>query len=609
MGTFSPGSSVLGHAGPRDPVQSPPQGAVPGTLARRPTSRRAPDMTVPSDSEIAAASPLRPVAELAAELGIPADALTPYGHHKAKVDHRLGVREPRPGTRYVLVTAITPTPAGEGKTVHTIGLSMALARLGRRAACTIRQPSMGPVFGIKGGAAGGGRSQVVPMEAFNLHLTGDFHAVGQANNLLAAALDTSLLLDNPLQIDPESVTWRRVVDMNDRALREIRIGLGGPKNGVPRDTGFDITAASEVMAILGLSEDLVDMRARLGRIVFGQRLGGGPLRAEELGCAGAMAAILRDALDPTLMQTIEGTPAFVHTGPFANIAHGNSSVIADRVAARFCDYVVTEAGFGADMGAEKFFDIKCRVSGLRPDAAVLVATVRALKSHSGKYPLKQGSPLPPALFEEDLDAVEKGCANLEAQIENLRRFGVPVVVAVNRFPTDSARELALVHERALAAGAEEAATSELFARGSEGGLELAEAVVRAAESGKADYRPLYELEAPLLEKIAAVARQIYGAGSVQLAPRACEQIERVESQGYGGLPVCIAKTQYSLSHDPQFKGRPRDFVFPVREVRLAAGAGFLVVYAGDIMTMPGLGRTPAYRQIDLEPDGRIRGLF
>ena len=540
---------------------------------------------VPSDAEIARSASLRPIADIAAAAGIPAGALRSYGLYKAKVDHRLGTGEGNQRAKYVLVTAITPTPAGEGKTVHTVGLSMALSSLGVRAACTIRQPSMGPVFGIKGGAAGGGRSQVVPMEDFNLHLTGDFHAVGAANNLLAAAIDTSILLDNPLRLDPERVSWRRVLDINDRALREIRIGLGGPKNGVPRETGFDITAASEVMAILGLASDLADVRARLGRIVIGERLGGGAVTAEELGCAGAMAAILRDAVDPTIMQTVEGTLAFVHTGPFANIAHGNSSIIADRVAAKYCDYVVTEAGFGADMGAEKFFDIKCRVSGLSPDVAVLVATVRALKSHSGKHPLQQGKPLPPELFEEDLEAVAEGCSNLEAQIANLRRFGVPVVVAVNRFPSDTDAEIAIVRERALAAGAEAAEVSELFARGSAGGVDLARAVQRVAESGKADYKPLYPLEAPILDKVATVARELYGAGSVQVAPRACEQIQRVESQGYGNLPVCIAKTQYSLSHDPQFKGRPRAFVFPVREVRLAAGPGFLVV---SLIVAPGV---------------------
>lgn len=574
----------------------------------RPFGPLAPPKQMLSDLEIARATELRPITPLAAEHGIPESALTSYGPYKAKVDHRLGEGPPREGGRYILVTAITPTPAGEGKTVHTIGVSLALNRLGKRAVCTIRQPSMGPVFGIKGGAAGGGQSQVVPMEDFNLHLTGDFHAIGAANNLLSAALDTSCLLDNPLDIDVESISWKRVVDMNDRALREIQVGLGGSKNGVPRTSGFDITSASEVMAVVGLASDLKDLRKRLGRIVVGKNKSGKPVTAEDLGVAGAMAAVIRDAIDPTLMQTTEGTCALVHTGPFANIAHGNSSVIADRVAARHFDYVVTEAGFGADMGAEKFCNIKCRVSGMTPDAAVLVVTVRALKAHSGRFQLKPGK-LPPELSQEDLDAVELGCSNMEAQLANLGKHGIPVVVAINRFGTDTDAELELVRKRALAAGARAAEISEVHAKGGAGGEAVAKAVIETAESGSADFRFLYDLEASTEEKLRTLAKELYGAAGIELEPAAKESIARFEADGYSNLPVCVAKTQYSLSHDASLKGRPVGFQFPIRDVRLSAGAGFLVAYAGNIMTMPGLGRTPAYKQVDLDDEGRAIGLF
>jgi formate--tetrahydrofolate ligase len=565
-----------------------------------------------SDLEIARTLKLRPITDVASKLGVPAEAVYAHGPTKAKIDYRTGSEaraKGRPPLRYVLVTAITPTPAGEGKTLHTIGLTLALNQLGKNATCTLRQPSMGPVFGVKGGAAGGGRSQVVPMEDFNLHLTGDFHAVADANNLCAAAVDTSILLDNPLQIDPKRVTWRRVVDVNDRALRLIRIGLGGSQNGVERETGFDITPASEVMAVLGLSTDLTDMRRRLGRMVIGRNSSGKPVTADDVGVAGAMAAILRDALHPTLMQTSEGTPAFIHTGPFANIAHGNASIVADKVASRFADWVVTEAGFAADMGAEKFFDIKCRASGMKPDCALLVATVRALKVHSGRFAVKQGSKLPPELANEDLAALGEGCSNLEAQIENVRRFGVPVVVAVNRFPTDTPAEIELVKKRALAAGADAACESRLHELGGQGGLELAEAVVKSAESGRAQLKFMYELDAPLRSKIEAVATKVYGAGGIELMPQASAGIAELESQGFGNLPICIAKTQYSLSHDAALRGRPQGFTFPVREVRLSAGAGFVVVMAGDIQTMPGLGRNPGYKRVDLDREGRIAGLF
>ena len=563
-----------------------------------------------TDLEIARETPLESIDQVAGRYGLPLSRMTHYGPHKAKLDHRLaGEGEPSGDGRYVLVTAITPTPAGEGKTVHTIGLSLALNRIGKRAACTIRQPSMGPVFGIKGGAAGGGHSQVVPMEDFNLHLTGDFHAVSAANNLLAAAIDTSILLKNPLEIDPGSVTWKRVVDMNDRALRQIEVGLGGPKNGVPRTTGFEITSASEIMAILGLAQDLPDLRARLGRIQVGRNRSGLPVTAEDLGAAGAMAALLRDALDPTIMQTTEGTLAFVHTGPFANIAHGNSSVVADRVARRFLDYVVTEAGFGADMGAEKFCNIKCRTSGMQPDAALLVVTVRALKVHSDRYEVRPGRPLPAELGEENLANLEAGCANLDAQLAGLAQHGIPVVVAINRFPTDSDAELEAVRVRALASGAVAAEISEVHAKGGAGGEAIARAIVSAADSGAADFRHLYELDSSLEEKLTALATKLYGASGIELSEQATQQLEAIVASGAGALPVCVAKSQYSLSHDSSLKGRPTGFTFPVRELKLAAGAGFIVAYAGDVMTMPGLGSTPAYRQVDLDESGQIVGLF
>ena len=563
-----------------------------------------------NDLEIARSTPLPPLDQAARRLGLQAHDLEPYGRHKAKVRlDLLQSTEIRPQARYVLVTAITPTPLGEGKTVHTVGLSMALNRIGKRAVCVIRQPSMGPVFGIKGGAAGGGRSQVVPPEEFNLHLTGDFHAIGAANNLLAAFLDTSLLLDNPLDIDPDTITWRRVVDMNDRALREIQVGLGGSQNGVPRKSGFDITSASEVMAILGLSKSLSDLRARLGRIVVAsRRKDGAPVTAEDLKAAGAMAAILKDAVMPTLMQTLEGTPALVHTGPFANIAHGNSSILADQLALRCADFVVTEGGFGADMGAEKFFNIKCRVSGLRPHAVVLVATVRALKMHSGRYTVTAGKPLPEALLAEDLDALKAGIGNLEKQIENVRLFGVPVVVAVNRFPSDTEKELAFVREAALLAGAQAAHVSTVHADGGKGGEELAHALVKAAEE-PSSFRFLYPEEMRLDEKIERIATKVYGAARVEYTPLARQKLELYQERGYGKFPICMAKTQYSLSHDATLKGRPTGFTFPIQDVRVAVGAGFVYPLAGTIQTMPGLGRNPGGQKIDLDERGEIVGMF
>ncbi|MFO1051683.1 MAG: formate--tetrahydrofolate ligase [Planctomycetota bacterium] len=562
-----------------------------------------------NDLEIARAAQLRPLTDVARVLGLTESDLEPYGSTMAKVKLDVIDREPiRDRARYVVVTAINPTPLGEGKTVHTVGLSMALNRIDKRAVCVIRQPSMGPVFGIKGGAAGGGHSQVVPPEDFNLHLTGDFHAVAAANNLLAAMVDTSLLLDNPLDLDPEQVTWRRVVDMNDRALRDIQIGLGGDKNGVPRRTGFDITAASEVMAVLGLSRDMADMRARLGRMVVGFTKGGQPVTAEQFKAAGAMAAILRRALMPTLMQTLEGTPALVHTGPFANIAHGNSSIVADQIGLRCADFVVTEAGFGADMGAEKFFNIKCRVSGLRPHAALLVCTVRALKVHSGRFDVVAGKPLPEGLLQENLDAIRAGAGNLVKQIENVRLHGVPVVVAINRFPADTSAELELVRKLALEAGAFDAAVTTLFGDGGKGGEDVARAIARAAEEPQT-FRFLYPETVCLKEKIETIATKVYGAGAVEFSKLAESKLAQFERNGWGRFPICMAKTQYSLSHDAKLRGRPEGFTFPILDVRASVGAGFVYPLAGEVMTMPGLGRTPNAIHIDLDENGDIQGLM
>lgn len=562
-----------------------------------------------NDLEISRSIPLRPLEEVARLMGLGTDDLEFYGRSKAKV--RLDVLDrasDRAPAKYVVVTAVTPTPLGEGKTVHTVGISQALNRIGQTTACVIRQPSMGPVFGIKGGAAGGGYSQVVPSEEFNMHLTGDFHAITAANNLLAAFLDTSLLLDNPLGIDADSITWRRVVDMNDRALREIEVGLGGEKNGVPRRTGFDITAASEVMAILGLSRDLKDLRERLGKIVVGSSTSGTPITAEDLKAAGAMAALLVDAIKPTLMQTLEGTPALVHTGPFANIAHGNSSIIADYVAMRGCDFVVTEAGFGADMGAEKFFNLKCRVSGLEPDAALLVCTIRAMKVHSGQFPIVPGKPLPEGLVEENVEAVEAGLGNLQKQIENVRQHGVPVVVAINRFPTDSDAEIEAVKKAALAAGAAAAEVSTMHAEGGKGGEALAHALVEAAHQ-PSKFQHLYPSEATLEEKIETLASKIYGASGVEYSDEAKQKLALYAERGYGGFPICMAKSQYSLSHDASLKGRPEGFTFPIRDVRVSVGAGFVYPLAGPILTMPGLGRAPGGHNIDIDEKGQIVGLF
>ncbi len=551
---------------------------------------------------------LRHIREVAASIGLREDEIELYGDYKCKVKLDVLERVDVGTAKYVLVTAITPTPLGEGKTVTTIGLSMALRRLGFRAVATLREPSMGPVFGIKGGACGGGAAQIHPAEDINLHFTGDMHAVSAATNLLAAMIDASLWHGNPLNIDPLEVLWKRCVDMDDVALRHIVVGLGGRRGGIPRETGFDITAASEVMAILSLATDLGDLRARLGRIWAAFDRDGRPVTAEQLGAAGAMAALLRDAIKPNLVQASDGGAVFVHGGPFANIAVGTNSILADYVATGLCEYVVTEAGFGADCGAEKFFDIKCRISGLRPACAVIVATVRALKLHGGAFEFKAGRRPPVEEIERpNPEAVAKGCANLEKHIENLSAFGVPVVVAINRFPADTEEELAAVRECAERAGAFGCAESTVFSDGAAGGEELARLVVEACEQ-EADFRPVYELDWPLKRKIEAVATKVYGAAGVEYLPEAEKALARCEELGLGELPVCIAKTQYSLSHDPNLKGRPEGFTVPVREVRVMAGAGFVVPLLGEIRTMPALPSKPAALKIDIDEQGRIIGV-
>jgi formate--tetrahydrofolate ligase len=568
-------------------------------------------MSFPSDLEIARSVTPRPIADVAHDLGLTDDEIEPYGRTKAKVTlgaiRRLEAERPR--GKYVVVTAITPTPLGEGKSTTTVGLAQGLNHIGHKAAVCIRQPSLGPVFGIKGGAAGGGYSQVIPMEDFNLHLTGDVHAIGAAHNLAAAFIDNSLHHKNPLGIDPFSILWPRVVDISDRAVRRAVIGLGGKENGVPRETEWIITVGSEVMAILALATDLHDLRARLGRIVFAQTNDGTPVTAEDLGVAGSMTVLLTDAIKPNLLQTLEGGPAFVHCGPFANIAHGNNSIIADRLALATNDIVCTEAGFGADMGAEKFFDIKCRASGLRPDAAVVVATVRALKMHGGVGKIVAGKPLDPALTEENVEAVRTGASNLAKQIQNVRLFGVPVVVAINAFPTDTPAEVQAIREVSMEAGAHAAVVATHFVDGGAGAADLAQAVWDAAAEGAPDFQLLYPDDAPLGEKIHTIATKIYGADGIDVSPLAQKAIKRYEAMGFGNLPVCMAKTQYSLSHDPNLKGRPSGFTVPIRDIRLSAGAGFITPLVGEMRTMPGLPSRPGGEKIDIDADGNIVGLF
>ncbi|MBP7933058.1 MAG: formate--tetrahydrofolate ligase [Phycisphaerae bacterium] len=566
-------------------------------------------MAMLSDLQIAQQVALRPIQEIADRLGLAADEIELHGRHKAKV--RLEAIQ-RLGDacfgRYIVVTGMTPTPLGEGKTVTTVGLSQGLARIGKRAACCIRQPSMGPVFGIKGGASGGGYSQVLPMEDLNLHLTGDMHAVSSAHALLSALIDTLMVKGNPGRLDPMKVVWRRCVDMNDAALRDIVIGLGG--HGFPRETGFDLTSASEVMAVLALAISLKDLRQRLGRIVIGYTHQEMPVFAEAIRGAGAMTVLLKEALMPNLLQTLEGVPAFVHAGPFANIAHGNSSVLADEIALRCCDYVVTEAGFGADMGFEKFCHIKCRTSGRRPDAAVLVVTVRALKAHSGQFRVVPGWPIDSRIHQPDLGAVRSGLPNLLKHLENVSKFGLPCVVAINRFPTDTEDELRAVAEAARAAGAFDVAISEVHTRGGAGGEALADGVVRAAESGLAEgFRFLYDLEWPIKKKIETIATEVYGAAGVSYEAAANAAAESLTRLGFAKLPICMAKTQYSFSHNPLLHGRPTGFTLPVRDIRLAGGAGFLTPLVGTIQTMPAFGRHPAALDMDVDPDGKVMGLF
>ncbi|HHX10392.1 MAG TPA: formate--tetrahydrofolate ligase [Firmicutes bacterium] len=564
-----------------------------------------------SDIEIAQSAKMLPILEITRSLGIPDDYVENYGKYKAKLTlDLLDYLEERPKGKYIVVTAITPTPLGEGKTTTAIGLGQAMGRLGKSVINTIRQPSLGPVFGIKGGAAGGGYAQCVPMEDFNLHFTGDTHAVATAHNLLAAFLDASILHKNLLNIDPLTITWPRVLDISDRALRNIVIGLGGSQNGYPRETGFDIAVASEVMAILALTTGLKDLRERLGRIVVGYTYDGNPVTAEDLQCAGAMAVLMKDAIKPNVIQTLENTPVFVHAGPFANIAHGNSSVLADMMATRLADYTITEAGFGADIGAEKMFNIKCRHSGLRVDAAVLVATIRAIKMHGGAIKAVPGKPLDTeALAKENLEALDKGCENLDKQIENVLLHGVPCIVALNHFPTDSDREVAFVLERAKKAGASAAVVSKVWAEGGAGGIDLAKAVIDVTENEPADFRFLYSLDAPIKEKIETIATKVYGADGVDYLPLANRQIRRYTRLGFGNLPICMAKTHLSLSHDPNLKGRPRGFRVTVREVRASMGAGFLYPLLGEMRTMPGLPSKPAGAGMDIDEDGRITGLF
>jgi formate--tetrahydrofolate ligase len=564
-----------------------------------------------SDLDIARSVTPRPIIDIAHGLGLRDDEIELYGSVKAKITlagiERLEAERPR--GKYVLVTAISPTPLGEGKSTTTVGLAQGLNRIGHKAAVCIRQPSLGPVFGIKGGAAGGGHSQVIPMEDFNLHLTGDVHAIGAAHNLGAAFLDNHIHHGNKLAIDELGILWPRVMDISDRALRKVVIGLGGRENGYPRETEFVITVASEVMAVLALASDLADLRARLGRMVLATTHDGKAITAEDLKVAGAMAVLLADAIKPNLLQTLEGGPAFVHCGPFANIAHGNNSVLADRIALATNDIVCTEAGFGADMGAEKFFDIKCRASGLRPDAAVVVATIRALKMHGGVGKIVAGKPLDPALLAENVDAVTAGGANLAKQIENVLLFNVPVVVAINAFPTDTPAEVEAVRQVSLAAGARAAVVANHWAKGGEGAEDLATAVWAAAEVGAPDFKLLYPDDASLVSKIETIATKVYGADGVDLSPLAARQLAQYEMLGFGNLPICMAKTQYSLSHDASLKGRPSGFRVPIREVRLSAGAGFVTPLAGEMRTMPGLPSKPGGENIDLDPEGEIVGLF
>lgn len=554
-----------------------------------------------SDIEIAQGCQMRPITEVAEAAGLDAEDLELYGRYKAKLSADVWKKTAdKPDGKLVLVTAINPTPAGEGKTTTTVGLGEALAKMGKKAMIALREPSLGPVFGIKGGAAGGGYAQVVPMEDINLHFTGDMHAITAANNLLCAMLDNHMQQGNVLGIDPRRIVFTRVMDMNDRALRNITIGLGGKVNGVPREDHFMITVASEVMAILCLAKDLDDLKKRFGDILVAYTFAGKPVYARDLHAEGAMTALMRDAIKPNLVQTLEGTPALMHGGPFANIAHGCNSVQATRLAMKLADIAITEAGFGADLGAEKFMDIKCRKAGISPDCIVLVATVRALKYNGGVPKTELNTP--------DMSALERGICNLDAHLDNMKKFGVPVVVAINAFPTDTAEEMEFIRKHCAERGVR-VALSEVFAKGGEGGEELAREVLTVLDEGKADFHMLYEDELPLEEKIRRIAKEIYGADGVTFAPAAHKELANITDMGYGSLPVCIAKTQYSLSDDASLLGRPSQFVVSVRSARLAAGAGFVVVETGAVMTMPGLPKVPAAEKIDVDENGKISGLF
>ena len=558
-------------------------------------------MTYKTDIEIAQECEMRPIGEIAAKAHVDEKYVEQYGRYKAKIDPALLKDTDRKDGKLVLVTAITPTPAGEGKTTTTIGLADGLSRIGKDVTVALREPSLGPVFGVKGGAAGGGYAQVVPMEDINLHFTGDFHAIGAANNLLAAMLDNHIQQGNKLGIDPKKITWKRCVDMNDRQLRFIVDGLGGRTNGVPREDGFDITVASEIMAVFCLSDSITDLKERLSRIIVGYTYDDQPVTAGDLKATGAMAALLKDALKPNLVQTLEGTPAFVHGGPFANIAHGCNSVMATRMALKMGDYTVTEAGFGADLGAEKFLDIKCRMAGLTPDAVVIVGTIRALKMHGGLSKKE--------LTNEDLGALEKGIPNLLRHVSNIKNvYKLPCVVAINRFPTDTDAEVEFIIEKCKALGVN-VVLSTVWAEGGKGGEALAREVVRLCEEEKGDFSFSYDLDMPIAEKSEAVTKRIYGGAGVNILPAAKKQIAKLEAMGFGNVPICVAKTQYSFSDDPALLGAPDDFVVTVRNVKVSAGAGFVVVLTGDIMTMPGLPKVPSAENIDVDENGRITGLF
>ena len=557
-----------------------------------------------TDIEIAKQAKMLRITEIAKQLGVSEEDLEPYGHYKAKLSEELYTKlADKPDGRLILVTAINPTPAGEGKTTISVGLAESMAKIGKKAVLALREPSLGPVFGIKGGAAGGGYAQVVPMEDINLHFTGDMHAITAANNLLCALIDNSMQQGNPLRIDQRRILFKRCMDMNDRALRNVIIGLGGKINGVPREDGFQITVASEIMAILCLANDLADLKARLERILVGYDLDGNPVYAKELGGCGAMAALLKDALKPNLVQTLENTPAIMHGGPFANIAHGCNSVRATKLGLKLADYTITEAGFGSDLGAEKFFDIKCRYAGLNPSCVVLVATIRALKYNGGIAKDK--------LTEENVDALRKGIVNLRTHIENMHKFGVPVVVAINRFHTDTDAEIAVIKEVCAEMGVE-VSLAEIFAKGGEGGTDLAHKVcdtIERCEGCQTNFRPLYDVKLPIKEKIATIAREIYRADGVIYTAQAEKALKEIKALGKTDLPVCVAKTQYSLSDDPTKLGKPEGFEITVRDMRLSSGAGFIVVYTGDIMTMPGLPKKPAAFSIDVDNEGNISGLF